>query len=151
MHNRGGLFTLDEGKTNTVGPRKRPLHTIIPAFMRKDDVKVTFGIMGGWNQAQAHAQFVSNLVDHGLNVQSALESPRFTKRTFGGCDVEIETRVAPSVLNDLKKRGHALHASKPFDSFVGNGQAILRNEKGVLFAGSDPRKDGAAVPASPKW
>lgn len=149
MHNRAGLFTMTEGKTNTVGPRKRPLHTIIPAFMRRGDVKITFGIMGGWNQAQAHAQFVSNVVDHGYNVQSALELPRFTKRTFEGCDVEIERRVPDAVLNRLRDRGHLIQLSEVFDSAVGNGQAILRDGNGVLFAGSDPRKDGAAVPASP--
>lgn len=151
MHNRAGLFTMAEGKTNTVAPRKRPLHTIIPAFMRRGDVKITFGIMGGWNQAQAHAQFVSNVVDHGYNVQSALELPRFTKRTFEGCDVEIERRVPDAVLNRLRDRGHLIQLGDAFDSSVGNGQAILRNGNGVLFAGSDPRKDGAAVPASPSF
>ncbi|MCW5964658.1 MAG: gamma-glutamyltransferase [Bryobacterales bacterium] len=151
MHNRAGLFTITEGKTNTVAPRKRPLHTIIPAFMRRGDVKITFGIMGGWNQAQAHAQFVSNVVDHGFNVQSALELPRFTKRTFEGCDVEIERRVPDAVLNRLRDRGHLIQLSDAFDSAVGNGQAILRNGEGVLFAGSDPRKDGAAIPASPSF
>lgn len=150
MHNRAGLFTMTEGKTNTVGPRKRPLHTIIPAFMRRGDVKITFGIMGGWNQAQAHAQFVSNVADHGYNVQSALELPRFTKRTFEGCDVEIERRVPDAVLNRLRDRGHLIQLSDAFDSAVGNGQAILRDGNGVLYAGSDPRKDGAAVPASPQ-
>jgi gamma-glutamyltranspeptidase/glutathione hydrolase len=149
MHNRAGLFTMTEGKTNTVGPRKRPLHTIIPAFMRKGDVKITFGIMGGWNQAQAHAQFVSQIVDHGYNVQSALELPRFTKRSFDGCDVEIENRVPDAVLNRLRDRGHLIQVGDAFDSAVGNGQAILRDGKGVLYAGSDPRKDGAAVPANP--
>ncbi len=150
MHNRAGLFTMTEGKTNTVGPRKRPLHTIIPAFMRRGDVKVTFGIMGGWNQAQAHTQFVSNVVDHGYNVQSALELPRFTKRSFDGCDVEIERRVQDAVLNRLRDRGHLIQVGEAYDSAVGNGQAILRDGKGVLYAGSDPRKDGAAIPANPR-
>ena len=72
---------------------KRPLHTIIPAFMQKGDVRIGFGIMGGWNQAQAHAQFVANIVDYGMNIQQALEAGRFTKATFDGCDVEIEELV----------------------------------------------------------
>jgi gamma-glutamyltranspeptidase/glutathione hydrolase len=59
LHNRGGLFTMEDGHPNQIAPRKRPLHTIIPAFMEKGDVKIGFGIMGGFNQAQAHAQFVS--------------------------------------------------------------------------------------------
>ena len=149
MHNRGGLFTMEPHKSNTVGPRKRPLHTIIPAFMRKGELKLTFGIMGGWNQAQAHAQFVSNVVDYGYNVQSALELPRFTKRSFAGCDVEIERRVPDAVLNRLRDRGHLIQVSDAFDSAVGNGQAILRDANGVLYGGSDPRKDGAAIPAIP--
>ena len=61
--------------------------------MAKGDTRIAFGIMGGWNQAQAHAQFVSNVVDHGMNIQAALEEPRFTKLTFEGCDVQIESRV----------------------------------------------------------
>ena len=64
--------------------------------------------MGGWNQAQAHAQFVSNVVDHGMNIQAALEAPRFTKLTFGGCDVIIESRVPAGVRHDLEARGHEI-------------------------------------------
>ncbi|MCL4783622.1 MAG: gamma-glutamyltransferase [Bryobacterales bacterium] len=149
MQNRAGLFTMAEGKPNTVAGHKRPLHTIIPAFMRKGDTRIAFGIMGGWNQAQAHAQFVSNVVDHGFNMQWALEAPRFTKTTFEGCDVELESRISDRVIEGLRERGHQVKVGNPFDSKVGNGQAILRNAEGVLFAGSDPRKDGSAVPASP--
>ena len=93
LHNRGGLFTLEDGHPNQVAPRKRPLHTIIPAFMEKGDVKIGFGIMGGFNQAQAHAQFVSDIVDFGLDVQEALEVGRFTKGSFTGCDVDVEALV----------------------------------------------------------
>lgn len=149
LQNRAGLFTMTEGKPNTVAGRKRPLHTIIPAFMRKGDTKIAFGIMGGWNQAQAHAQFVSNVVDHNFNMQWALEAPRFTKTTFEGCDVEMESRIPERVLEGLREKGHLVTAGNPFDSKVGNGQAILRNAEGVLFAGSDPRKDGSAIPANP--
>ena len=63
-----------------LAPRKRPLHTIIPAFMEKGDTRIGFGIMGGFNQAQAHAQFVANIVDYGFDIQQALEAGRFTKR-----------------------------------------------------------------------
>ena len=75
LHNRGGLFTLEKDQPNTIAPHKRPLHTIIPAFMEKGDVKIGFGIMGGWNQSQAHAQFVSNIADFGMTIQQALEAP----------------------------------------------------------------------------
>ena len=79
LHDRGGLFTLERNHPNSLAPRKRPINTIIPGFMEKGDLRIAFGIMGGWNQAQAHAQFVSNVVDHGMNIQAALEEPRFTK------------------------------------------------------------------------
>jgi len=78
LQNRGGLFSLDAGSPNVLAGRKRPLHTIIPAFCSKDQVRIAFGIMGGWNQSQAHAQFVANVVDHKMNIQAALEAPRFT-------------------------------------------------------------------------
>jgi gamma-glutamyltranspeptidase/glutathione hydrolase len=79
LQNRGGLFELDPAHPNALAPRKRPYHTIIPAFMEKGDVHIGFGIMGGLNQTPAHAQFVSNVVDHGMSIQMALEAPRFTK------------------------------------------------------------------------
>src|SRR5260370_37391595 len=79
LHNRGGLFSLNSDSPNVLAGRKRPLHTIIPAFMSQGKVRIAFGIMGGWNQSQAHAQFVSNLVDHKMNIQAALEAPRFSK------------------------------------------------------------------------
>jgi gamma-glutamyltranspeptidase/glutathione hydrolase len=93
LHNRGGLFTLDAGHPNALAPRKRPLHTIIPAFMTKGDVRIAFGIMGGFNQSQAHAQFVSNIVDHQMNIQAAMEAARFTKRTFDGCVVLFDGMI----------------------------------------------------------
>ena len=80
LQNRGGLFSLDADSPNVLAGRKRPLHTIIPAFMTKGQIRMAFGIMGGWNQSQAHAQFVSNVVDHKMNIQAALEAPRFTKQ-----------------------------------------------------------------------
>ena len=95
FQNRGAGFQLTPGLPNSLAGHKRPLHTIIPAFMQKGDVHIGFGIMGGWNQAQAHAQFVSNIVDFGMNVQAALEQPRFTKETFEGCDVQMEQTVRP--------------------------------------------------------
>jgi gamma-glutamyltranspeptidase len=84
-------------------------------------------------------------------VQSALELPRFSKRTFEGCDLSLEQRVPGDVVERLRKMGHVIELRKPFDSEVGNGQAILRDGRGVLYAGSDPRKDGASIPANPQW
>src|SRR5207302_1067726 len=93
LQNRGWLFTLDKTHPNVLAGRKRPVHTIIPAFMDKGDRRIAFGIMGGWNQAQAQAQFVSNVADFGMNVQAAMDAPRFSKETFDGCDVNFEARI----------------------------------------------------------
>ena len=82
LQNRGGLFTLDSASPNALAGHKRPRHTIIPGFMEKGDMRIAFGIMGGWNQAQAHAQFVANIVDFKMNIQAALEAARFTKYTY---------------------------------------------------------------------
>jgi gamma-glutamyltranspeptidase/glutathione hydrolase len=147
LHNRGALFTLERGRPNTLAPRKRPIHTIIPAFLRKDDVRIGFGIMGGWNQAQAHVQFVSDVVDHGMTIQQALEAGRFTKGTFEGCDVEIESSVPTSVRSELAGYGHVLEVRPPRTPHFGYGQAVLFDRKsGVKSGASDPRHDGEAVP-----
>jgi gamma-glutamyltranspeptidase/glutathione hydrolase len=147
LQNRGGLFSLDARSPNLLAGRKRPLHTIIPAFMAKDEVRIAFGIMGGWNQAQAHAQFVSDLVDHGMNIQAALEAPRFTKQTFSGRDVQIEARVPGAVRAQLAAKGHQLEVRGDFASAVGGGQAVRRDFAArINYGASDPRKDGAAVP-----
>jgi gamma-glutamyltranspeptidase/glutathione hydrolase len=147
LHDRGGLFNMDPSSPNALAGRKRPLHTIIPAFAQKGDTRVAFGIMGGWNQSQAHAQFVSNVVDHGLNVQAAIEAPRFTKVTFEGLDVIVEGRISAPVRDGLARRGHELTVQGDFSSQVGGGQAVLRDDAaGVNYGASDPRKDGAAVP-----
>lgn len=147
LHNRGQLFTLEEGHVNRLAPRKRPVHTIIPGFMRKDDLRIGFGIMGGWNQAQAHAQFVSNVVDHGMDLQRALEAGRFTKATFEGCDVQVEPKVPEPTRAALKALGHQLTVEGPRTGIFGWGQAVmLRRSDGVHFGASDSRHDGAAIP-----
>jgi gamma-glutamyltranspeptidase/glutathione hydrolase len=147
LQSRGGLFTLDPTHPNSLAPHKRPLHTIIPGFMTIDGVKVAFGIMGGWNQSQAHAQFVSNVVDHGMNIQAALEAARMTKLTFTGNDVTMESRVPESVRQELAGKGHAIDLQGAFSSLVGGGQSVMRDfAAGVNYGASDPRKDGAAVP-----
>ena len=150
-HNRGGGFSLDAASPNLVAGRKRPLHTIIPAFMEKGDQKVAFGIMGGWNQAQAHAQFVANVVDFGMNIQGALDAPRFSKDTFAGCDVNFEARVPQAVRDSLAAMGHVMVMRGDFSSTrMGAGQAVWRNTTTRVNAGaSDPRKDGAAVSELP--
>jgi gamma-glutamyltranspeptidase/glutathione hydrolase len=148
LQNRGALFSLDKSHPNALQPRKRPFHTIIPAFMERGDLHIGFGIMGGANQPLAHAQFVSNLVDYGMNIQGALEAPRFTV-TSGqvSCDILIESRVAPDVIEALRKKGHNLIVRGDYTSLMGRGQVVVHNSKtGMNSAASDPRADGAAEP-----
>jgi gamma-glutamyltranspeptidase/glutathione hydrolase len=147
LQNRGSLFTLAGGHANTLAPRKRPLHTIIPGFMEKDGVRIGFGIMGGWNQAQAHAQFVSAVADFGFTIQEALEAGRFTKRTMDGRDVKVEASVPHATRSALQSLGHdvetvPVRATGDF----GFGQAVMSRRDGVHFGASDPRHDGAAIP-----
>jgi gamma-glutamyltranspeptidase/glutathione hydrolase len=147
LQSRGGLFTMDPAHANALAPRKRPLHTIIPGFMSHGDVKVAFGIMGGWNQSQAHVQFISNVADHGMNIQAALEAARVTKLTFAGNDVTMESRVPVPAREALTEKGHEIDVQGAFSSLVGGGQSVMRNyAAGVNYGGSDPRKDGAAIP-----
>ncbi len=147
LHDRGSAFSFDPAHPNALAPRKRPFHTIIPAFMEKGDQHIGFGIMRGLNQAQAQAQFVSYIVDHGMNIQAALEAPRFTKATIGGCDVRIESRVPAEAREELAKRGHWLTVLGDYSGLMGGGQAVMRDTKrNINFGASSPRKDGAAVP-----
>jgi gamma-glutamyltranspeptidase / glutathione hydrolase len=149
LHNRGGLFTLADRHPNVLAPRKRPLHTIIPGFMRKDDVRIGFGIMGAFNQAQAHAQFVANIVDYGMDIQQALEAGRFTKPTFAGADVFVEALVPDDVQRELASLGHEITTVPPRTGTFGHGQAVMSNGDGVHFGASEPRHDGAAIPEAP--
>jgi len=150
LHDRGALFNLDAASPNVLAGNKRPLHTIIPAFMAQGDVRIAFGIMGGWNQAQAHAQFVSHIVDYKQNIQLAMETARFTKGTFGGCDVELENRIPGNVRAELEAKGHKLEMRNGYSNRFGGGQAVMRDfATKVNYGASDPRKDGAAVPELP--
>jgi len=150
LHNRGALFSLDASSPNALAGRKRPLHTIIPAFALKGDTRVAFGIMGGWNQSQAHAQFIANLADYKMNIQAALEAPRFSKHTFEGCDVQMENRISQKAREELSAKGHKIQVMGTFSSAMGGGQAVLRDfASGVNYGASDPRKDGAATAELP--
>jgi gamma-glutamyltranspeptidase / glutathione hydrolase len=152
LQDRGGLFSLDPTSPNALAGRKRPFHTIIPAFMQQGDEHIGFGIMGGLNQPLAHAQFVSNVVDFHMNIQAAMEEPRFTDRQQVGCRIVIESRVTPATLEALSKMGHVLQVHPDYTSLMGRGQAILHDSKtGLNFGASDPRADGAAIPEQPKF
>jgi gamma-glutamyltranspeptidase / glutathione hydrolase len=150
LQDRGALFSLDPSSPNVLAPRKRPFHTIIPAFMEKGEQHIGFGIMGGPNQPLAHAQFVSNVVDYGMNIQAALENPRFTVSTQEGCNIVIESRVKPEVRDKLSSMGHIFRVDREYSTSMGRGQAVLHDSKtGVNYGASDPRADGSAEPQPP--
>jgi len=150
LQSRGALFSLDTASPNVLAPRKRPFHTIIPAFMERGDQHIGFGIMGGPNQPVAHAQFVSNVVDYGMDIQAALETARFTVSPRGGCNIVIESRVASPVIQKLSAMGHELQVRAEYSSAMGRGQAVLHDSKtNVNYGGSDPRADGSAEPEPP--
>jgi gamma-glutamyltranspeptidase/glutathione hydrolase len=151
LQNRGALFVLDENDPDALAPRKRPFHTIIPAFMERGDIHIGFGIMGGSNQPLAHAQFVSNVVDYGMNIQAALEAPRFTIPDTGtraiGCTILIESRITGEAIRELEKKGHQLRVRKEYSAAMGRGQAVLHDSARHVNSGaSDPRADGSAEP-----
>lgn len=152
LQNRAAGFNLLPGAPNMLRPHMRPLHTIIPGFMIKGDQRISFGIMSGWNQAQAHAQFVSNIVDFHMNVQAALEAARFTKLTFDGCDVTMENGIPPDVIEALRAKGHDIKVELRYSQTMGRGNAILHDDTtGVNFGGTDPRTDGEVVPEMPPF
>jgi gamma-glutamyltranspeptidase / glutathione hydrolase len=147
LQNRGYGFSLDRAHPNCVAPGKRPFHTIIPAMLFRDGRPlVSFGVVGGNVQAQAHVQVVSNLVDHGFNIQEALDRPRFHQ--LHGAHVALERTFADGVREALAARGHVVEdeaAALPFGGF-GGGQGIMLDPLGgVLWGGSDARQDGCAI------
>ena len=140
MHNRGAGFTLEEGHPNELAGGKRPMHTIIPAVLRQNGrVTVPFGVMGGSFQPTGHARFVSNMVDYGLDVQSAIDLPR----CFSDAGIlKVERGYSDQVRQELADMGHRIDVPvKP----LGGAQAIVIHDNGVLEGGSDPRKDGCAI------
>lgn len=146
LQNRGASFTLDPGHPNVLMPGKRTFHTIIPGFLEFDGWRAAFGIMGGPNQPLAHAQYVSNIVDFGMDFQAALDAPRFTKASAAGCEVRVENRLPAATLEGLSQRGHLLDIRAAYSTTMGRGAAAAHSATGLKAAACDPRSDGAAVP-----
>jgi gamma-glutamyltranspeptidase/glutathione hydrolase len=141
LHNRGLSFRVEPGHPNTIGPKKRPMHTIIPGMLMRDGRAVApFGVMGGHYQAMGHVELLTGLLDRGLDVQEALDAPR--SFAYGG-GLELEPGFGPGLAAGLAARGHTpLAAAQP----IGGGQIIwIDHAAGTLTAGSDPRKDGCAL------
>ena len=140
FHSRGASFRVNPDHPNCIGPRKRPMHTIIPGMMRDADTIMPFGVMGGHYQAAGHAALISAVVDRGADLQSAMDEPR--SFAFDG-ELQIEATMPTEVCDDLAARGHKLNVNtKP----LGGAQAIrLSRATGLLIGGSDSRKDGMAI------
>ncbi len=155
LQDRGEMFVLKEGHANTFAPGKRPFHTIIPAFITKDGKPwLSFGVMGGDTQPQAHALIVSNLVDFGMNLQEAGDAPRIlhdgstspegqvTEMTDGGA-IQLETGFDYASIRALMRMGHKVEFA---NGTYGGYQAIGRDEKNKVYIGaSEGRKDGQAA------
>ena len=146
LQNRGALFSLDEGHPNELAPGKRPYHTIIPGMALRDgSLWASFGVMGGFMQPQGHVQVISAMVDDSLNPQEAVNRPRWLLAD-GTADspLYIEEGIPVRVMSALADMGHPVRpVSGQARGIFGDGQIIRRDaETGVLFGGSDPRKDG---------
>ncbi|MFA9516053.1 gamma-glutamyltransferase [Halopenitus sp. H-Gu1] len=140
LQNRGSSFSLDPNHPNALEPGKRPFHTLIPAIARFDaDDWAAFGVMGGYMQPQGHLQVITNVVDHGMPIQRALDEPRWRYRESG--ELAIEPHFEDDLAATLSRRGHDVRTMH-----AGNfgGAQLVRNANGVLSAATDPRKDGNA-------
>lgn len=154
LHNRGNLFSLEEGHANALAPGKRPFHTIIPAFVTQDGRPVfSFGVMGGDIQPQGHVQILLNIIDFAMNIQEAGDAPRFrhlgstepngeTVLTDGGT-VFLESGIEPEVIRTLLQRGHKI--AKSASEFGGYQGIWIDAVRGILIGASESRKDGCAV------
>jgi gamma-glutamyltranspeptidase/glutathione hydrolase len=141
FQNRGAGFTLARGHANEAGGGKRPMHTIIPAMLKKDGrVLMSFGVMGGQYQAAGHVRFISNLIDFGMDPQQAIDAPRSFP---DGADMQLETGYSDAVAAELVAMGHKVtRRAMP----LGGAQSITIDEpSGVLAGASDARKDGCAL------
>ncbi|WP_207481631.1 gamma-glutamyltransferase family protein [Arenibaculum pallidiluteum] len=141
LQSRGTSFRLLDDHPNLIGPRKRPMHTIIPGMLTRGGRAVMpFGVMGGHYQAAGHAALVSALLDRGLDLQEAVDAPR--SFAFGG-ELQLEAGIDAAIAAEMERRGHRIHR---LDGPTGGAQAIwIDRDAGLLTAASDPRKDGCAL------
>ena len=143
LQNRGIGFVLTDGHVNQVGPRKRPFHTIIPAFMTRSGKPVMgFGVMGGFMQAQGHTQMALRYVDQQQNPQAMIDAPRW--RVEAGPTIHIEESMPSASIEALRRLGHTIVVPDRFNTDFGRAQVILKTDGGYV-GGSEWRTDGQAV------
>ncbi len=141
FHNRGAGFTLTENHPNEAAGNKRPMHTIIPAMLRKDGkLLATLGVMGGAYQPNGHARMLTNMVDYGMDPQSAIDAPRCFDN---GMQMQVERGYSDEVRERLATMGH--NVTIPDNPIGGAQMVMIDHENGVLRGASDPRKDGSAL------
>ncbi len=144
LHNRGSFFSLDPAASNVIAPRKRTLHTLIPAMaLRADRPWLVFGTMGGNGQPQTHLQVLVHIIDDGWDIQRAIDAPRWVVSP-SDWSVAMESRVDASVVEGLRARGHPVALTGAYDSLMGHAHAIQILDGGYAAA-SDPRSEGATV------
>jgi gamma-glutamyltranspeptidase len=149
LHNRGRHFQLEAGHPSALAPRKRPFHTLVASIATRQSRPVfALATMGGNGQAMFHVQIVSNLLDYGMDIQEAIERPRFLIGPFLPDEpvdtIQLESRVAPRVVTMLGRRGHRIRPALPFFQKMGHAHGIVVRD-GTLMGGADPRGDGAAL------
>ena len=144
MQNRGFGFKLLPGHPNCVGPRKRPFHTIIPAFATRQGAPLmSFGVMGADMQPQGHVQMMVRTTDYGQNVQAAADGPRW-KVTLDK-SVIVESHMPARTVARLAELGHRIGQTERWSMEYGSAQLIHRLQDGAYMAASEPRRDGQAV------
>ncbi len=144
LQNRGAYFSLDPSHTNAIAPRKRTMHTLMPAMaFRNGRPWLVFGTMGGDGQAPTHVQFLSHVIDDGLHIQDAIDAPRWTVSP-ADWSIAAESRIGKGVLRALEVRGHRISAVGPFETQMGHAHAIEVTDDGYAAA-TDPRAEGAAL------
>lgn len=150
LQNRGSFFSLDEAHINALQPKKRTFHTLNPAMLLKDGQPcLVYGTMGGEGQPQTQAALVTRIIDYGMNVQEAIEAPRWLYGRTWGADsntLKLESRIAQSVCDELQQFGHDIEMMPPLTDVMGHAGAIwIDQQTAVKYGGTDPRSDGAAV------
>jgi len=151
LQNRGAYFSLDPNQVNCLQPHKRTFHTLMASMtFREGKPYMIFGTSGADGQPQTHVQVMTNVFDFGLNIQSAIEAPRWLSGRYLVYQPEgsltIEGRVAAEVIEELKRRGHQVNEVENWSQVMGSAHGIIIHpENGLRMGGSDPRSDGAAI------